>query len=137
MARPHRPEHELNPLGPSAVFGLEGGRAVARRRQRRRHLKDKSISAAGAIIVVAVVAAAAYVGYTFYEEQQAGDRLEIEQRQAELDRQRSGDDLHDAIDELEVSPAWNGPGNPTFGVGERVDVDERVIVTEPDTASGG
>lgn len=121
----------MNPLGPSAVVGLEGGREVARRRQRRRHLKDKTISAAGAIVAIAVVAAAAYVGYTFYVEEQASERREIEQRQAVLNR--SGEDIHDAIDELEQSPAWNGPGNPTFGVGERVDV----TAPDNDGDSGG
>lgn len=126
-----RQSQGMNPLSPSAVVGLEGGREVARRRQRRRHLKDKSIGAAGAIIAVAVVAAAAYVGFTIYDEQQASDRLETEQRQTELDRARSGDDLRDALDELEESPVWNGPGNPTFGVGERIEV------VAPDGSSGG
>jgi uncharacterized membrane protein YebE (DUF533 family) len=110
-------QQAVNPLGPSAVVGLEGGRELARRRQRRRQLKDKAFGTAGAIVAIAVVAAAAYVGYVIYHEQQASARVETEQRQAELNRQATGDKLRHAIDELEESPHWNGPGNPTFGVG--------------------
>ncbi|MDW3215084.1 MAG: hypothetical protein R8G01_13860 [Ilumatobacteraceae bacterium] len=136
--RPPEQQRAHNPLGPSAVFGLEAGREHARRRQRRSQFKDKVFGAAGAIVAMAVVASVAYVGYTIYTEQQASDRLETEQRQAELDRQGSGNDLRDAIDELENSPAWNGPGNPTFGVGERPD-ENRIEVTPPPTVpdSGG
>lgn len=130
MPRRRSSSQGTNPLGPSAVVGLEGGRELARRRQRRRHLRDKSIGAAGAIIAVAVVASVAYVGYTIYDEQQASERIETEQRQAELARQRSGEGLRDVIDDLEESPVWNGPGNPTFGVGERIEV------VAPDTDGG-
>lgn len=135
MARRRSPTQRqtVNPLGPSAVVGLEGGRELARRRQRRKQIKDKVFGTAGAIIAIAVVASAAYIGYTVYEEQQAADRLETEQRHAELNREGSSDDLRNAIDELEESPKWNGPGNPTFGVGERIEV--IAPVTLPD--SGG
>ena len=138
MARRRPQQNEpVNPLGPSAVIGLEHGREHARRGQRRRRVKDKIFGAAGAIVAVAVVAAAAYIGYTIYEEQQASDKLETEQRQAELERQGTGNDLRDAIDELEESPAWNGPGNPAFGIGDRPDEQIEIIapVTLPD--SGG
>lgn len=122
----------MNPLGHSAVVGLEGGREVARRRQRRRHVKDKVIGTAGAIVALGVVASAAYIGYTFYHEQQAIDRLETDRRQAELDDQ-GPEDMRDIIAELEESPRWNGPGNPNFGVGKRIEVS--ATATVPD--SGG
>lgn len=115
MARP-RTSQLQNPLGPSAVIGLEGGRELARRRQRRKQLKDKIFGVSGAIIALAVVASAAYIGYTIYDETQAKERLESEQRQAENDGE--GTTIRDAIDELEETPRWNGPGNPTFGVGD-------------------
>lgn len=122
----------VNPLGPSAVVGLEGGRELARRRQRRKQLKDKIFGVSGAIVALAVVASAAYIGYTIYDETQAKEQLESEQRQAELDG--DGTTLRDAIDELEETPRWNGPGNPTFGVGDGGEEIEVIApVTLPDT----
>ena len=115
-------------MGPSAVIGLEGGRELARRHQRRKQLKDKVFGVAGAIIALAVVASAAYIGYTVYDETQAKEKLESEQRQAELDGE--GTTIREAIDELEETPRWNGPGNPTFGVG---DGDEEIEVIAPAT----
>jgi uncharacterized membrane protein YebE (DUF533 family) len=132
-------QQAVNPLGPSAVVGLEAGREVARRHQRRRQMKDRIFGTAGAIVALGVVASAAYIGYTIYHETQENERLEIEQRQAELDR--DGATILDAIDELEETPHWNGPGNPAFGIGgERDEIDGSEIeiiapVTLPD--SGG
>lgn len=124
----------VNPLGPSAVVGLEVGREQARRLQRRKQIKDKIFGTAGAIVALGVVASAAYIGYTIYQETQEADRLESERRQAELDRE--GDPtIRDAIDELEETPRWNGPGNPTFGVGDEIDGSQIEIiapVTVPD-----
>lgn len=121
----------MNPLGPSAVVGLEGGRELARRHQRRKQLKDKVFGAAGAIVALGVVVSAAYIGYTIYTETQENDRLESEQRQAELDSE--GTTIRDAIDELEETPRWNGPGNPTFGVGDGGEEIEVIApVTLPD-----
>ena len=111
-------ERPLHPLGAPSVLGLDAGRDVARRRQRRRRALNTVTSGIGALIGIAVLAAAAYVGYAIYDEQQATDRVEAEQRRAELERERTGDDVINAIDELEESPKWNGPGNPTFGVGD-------------------
>jgi hypothetical protein len=119
MARGAEPQQPaVNPLGAPSVIGLDGGREVARRRSRRRQRKDQLIRAVGAVVALGVVVAAAYVGYTIFDEQQATDRIETEQRQAEFELQGSGNDLRDAIGELEESPRWNGPGNPTFGVGK-------------------
>ena len=81
-------------------------------------MRDSITSGIVALVVVAVLAVAGYIGYTIYGEQQANDRTESEQRRAELELQRSGDNVLDAIDELEEQPKWNGPGNPSFGVGD-------------------
>lgn len=111
-------EPQLNPLTAPAVDGLDAGRESARRSQRRRQRANSIKSFLLGMVACAVVAVAAWVGYTIYDEQQATDRLESEQRRAELQQQGSGNDLRDAITELEEAPKWNGPGNPNFGVGE-------------------
>ncbi len=100
------------------MIGLDAGRKVAARQARRKRVKDRIALLVVATFAVGVLGGAAYVGYTIYDEQQDKDAIEREQRQAELEREGTGDDLRDAIDELEESPAWNGPGNPTFGVGD-------------------
>lgn len=103
-------------LGGRAVLGLEGGRELARLQQRRRRVADRVKSGIIGLIAIAVIAVGGWVGYTLYEEQQRADAEEREQREAELDP--NGDDLREAIDELEESPKWNGPGNANFGVGD-------------------
>lgn len=119
MARSSSSQQQtLNPLGAPSVVGLEAGREAARREQRRRRFRDSVTSGLGAVVGIAVLAAAAYVGYSIYDEQRANERLEAEERRAQTDQQGSGDDLRDAIDELEQQPKWNGPGNPNFGVGD-------------------
>lgn len=113
-----------NPLAAPSVVGLEAGREVARRNQRRRRLRDSATSGLGALVVAAAVAGAAFVGYTVYGDHQADERIESEQRRAEMEQQRSGDNVLDAIDELEDQPLWNGPGTPGLGVGDDVDHDD-------------
>ncbi len=118
MGRNSSPQQQpWNPLAAPSVIGLEAGREVARRNQRRRRFRDTITSGIGALVAVVVVAVAAYVGYTIFGEQQETERIESELRRAELQEQRSGDNVLDAIDELEEQPKWNGPGNPNFGVG--------------------
>ncbi len=111
-------QEAMNPLSSPSVVGLEAGRELARRNQRRRRMRDSATSVISALVGIAVLIAAVSIGYTIYEEQQTNDRAESELRRAELERERSGDDIHDAIDELEDQPIWNGPGNPSFGVGD-------------------
>jgi hypothetical protein len=119
MSRNSAPRQEpVNPLAPPSVIGLEPGREIARRNQRRRRLRDSATFGVGALVAAVFVMAAAYVGYTIFDEQQSTERIESEQRRAELQEQRSGDNVLDAIDDLEDSPKWNGPGNPNFGVGD-------------------
>lgn len=121
MAYP-RPEPRLpepyHPLASRAVVGLDAGRRTARRTQRWRRWRDRAVSLAVAGLVLAVVGAAAWYGYEFYQEQQDEDLLENEQNRVVTGGDGTGNDLRNAIDELERSPHWNGPGNPAFGVGD-------------------
>ena len=119
MARSSSTQHQpANPLGSPSVVGLEGGRELARRQQRRRRLQHSATVAAGVVVATAVLVVAAFVGFELYQEQQVNDRAESELRRAEIAQRRSGDNVSDAIDELEEQPIWNGPGNPSFGVGD-------------------
>jgi len=111
-------EQPLNPLGSPSVMGLEVGRELARRHQRRRRIQDSAATWMAVVIGVAVVTATVYVGYSIYDEQQTTDRVEAELRRASTEQQGSGDDVRDAIEQLQDEPVWNGPGNPSFGVGD-------------------
>ena len=119
MGRNSSPQHQpVNPLAAPSVYGLEAGREAARRNQRRHRMRDSATSWIGALVGIAVLAALAYVGYSIYGEQQVNDRAEFELRRAQIEQERSGYNVSDAIDELEDQPIWNGPGNPNFGVGD-------------------
>lgn len=111
------PPQPANVLGSRSVVGLEAGREVSRKQQRRRRRRDRIATSLMALIAIGAAAGAGWFGYQFFTENQATERIESDQRRAELDREGSGDDLKRAIEELEETPAWNGPGNPAFGVG--------------------
>jgi hypothetical protein len=110
------PAQPVNVHSSPGVIGLDAAREAVRKQHRRRRRGNRIITTLVALVVVAAAAGAGWFGYGFFTEEQTGDRIETEQRQAELDGQ--GGTLRDAIDELEDKPAWNGPGNPTFGVGD-------------------
>lgn len=112
-----KPPAPANVLGSRSVVGLDASRDIVRQQQRRRRRRDRIVTSLMALLLVAAAAGAGWFGYQFFTEDQTTERIEVEQRRAALDRQGSGDKLRDAIDELEESPAWNGPGNPSFGVG--------------------
>lgn len=120
-----------NPLGSPAVIGLEGGRKLAEKRQRRKRRKQRVSSFVTISILLGVVAAAGYIGYTVYAEQQDADRIEQQQRQAELDAARSRRTTDELIDDLRETPRWNGPGAPAFGVGEGDAEIDAIVVTGP------
>jgi hypothetical protein len=61
------------------------------------------------VTVGGVVGAAGYFGYQFFVEEQNNNSVVTEPTPG-----RSADEI---IDHLEEQPRWNGPGNPTFGVG--------------------
>ena len=74
-----------------------------------------------AIVLSAAVGGAGWFAYTAYVEHDSNEQLENDRRVAELEQQRQGRTNDDLIEQLEQTPAWNGPGNPTFGVGDGVD----------------
>jgi type VI protein secretion system component VasK len=106
-----------NPYAAAAVHGLDDGRKRAQRRQRRSRRRDRILTAVMAILAVAAVGSASWLGYTAYVEHNTNQRTETDRRFAEIERQRANETTDDIIDQLQESPAWNGPGNPTFGVG--------------------
>jgi hypothetical protein len=95
----------------SAVHGLEGGRERARRRASRRRLQSTLVSGVMFLVVAGVLGGAGYYLWQFYADEQERNTTDgparVEQR-----------DPNEVIDELEDNPRWNGPGNPTFGVGD-------------------
>lgn len=119
MSRNSSPHQQpQNPLAAPSVVGLDVGREMARRHQRRRRFQDSAATMVAVVAGIAVLAATVYIGYSIYDEQQTSDRLEAELRRTSLEQQGSGDDVRDAIEQLQDQPVWNGPGNPTFGVGD-------------------
>ena len=76
---------------------------------RRRVTRDEKSSAS--------TVGAAWFGYQVYVEHARADELEHERGVQERARQRADETIGDVIVELEETPRWNGPGNPTFGVG--------------------
>lgn len=101
----------------AAVHGLDHGRSAARRSQRRRRRSNRLMTTVLTILLLAAVGGAGWFAYTAYVEHDSNEQVETDRRVAELQQERSGRTTGDIINELEQTPAWNGPGNPTFGVG--------------------
>jgi hypothetical protein len=110
-----------NPNLPTAVYGLEAGHRRAQRSQRRRRRSNGIITFVLAVMAVAAVGAAGWFGYLTYVDHSDTEEVERNERVAEFERQRAGEGIADVIEDLEDSPRWNGPGNPTFGVGDEAD----------------
>ena len=108
-------------LLPPAVEGLAAGRKVAQHRHRRRRLRTAISRTIGLAVVMGAVGGAGYVGYEVWLAEDGWD-TDGEQRQV------SEEELRGVIDDLEDNPRWNGPGNPTFGVG---DAPEAELLTTP------
>jgi hypothetical protein len=93
------------------VYGLDGGRQRAKRRSARRRVKNTLMSSVMFLVLTAAVGAAGYYGLQYFRDEQAKETP-------------SGSTLFtgttdEIIGHLEAQPHWNGPGNPTFGVGEQ------------------
>ena len=113
---------QITPVGhayrPAAVHGLDAGRELARRSQRSRRRQNRVLTSVLAIIVAAAAGGAGWFAYAAYGEHDDNEQLETDRRVAEIEQQRIGRSTDDIIEQLEQTPAWNGPGNPTFGVGD-------------------
>jgi hypothetical protein len=68
-------------------------------------------------LALTLIGAAAWFGYQLYADSQDEEGTERELRQQQLERERAGETLTDVIEELESTPAFNGPGVPALGVG--------------------
>ncbi len=106
-----------NPYAAGAVHGLDQGRVHAKRAQRRSRRRDRILTVVMAILALTAVGSAGWFGYTAYVEHNTNEQEETDRRVAEIERQRAGETTDDIIEKLEQTPAWNGPGNPNFGVG--------------------
>ena len=90
------------------VHGLEHSRHHARRHGRRRRRANLVKNTLVAVVAFGVVGGAGYFAWTEFgrdtgpETPSTGGRLTPTE----------------AIEVLEEQPRWNGPGNPTFGVGD-------------------
>ena len=102
----------------SAVHGLDLGREHARRLQRRRRRRDRVVNMTMMAVLAGIAAGGAWFGYSVYTDHRTNEQVETDRRVAEFQRQQANQTIDDVIVELEESPAWNGPGNPTFGVGK-------------------
>jgi len=92
--------------GTPSVVGLEHGRRHAQRQMRRRRAANRVKHLAMMVVAVAAVGGLAYVGWQVYAEQDDAPSVGPTQLTPT-----------EAIEKLEKQPKWNGPGNPTFGVG--------------------
>jgi hypothetical protein len=86
---------------------------------RRKRRRDRIRNLLLAILGIAILGGAAYAGYVAYGDFEDDEEQERQEIRAELDGdRRTGDDLRNAIDELEEQPQFNGPGVPALGVGD-------------------
>lgn len=114
------PTSEPGRLPSPAVVGLDAGRDHARVLQRRRRRRDRVRNVLYVLLGLAVlggVGYGAFIAYGDFEDDEEQERQEI---RAELDANRvsTGDNVRDALDELEQQPQFNGPGVPALGVGD-------------------
>ena len=123
MARHKKPSVQTaNPLTPSSVVGLKGGRRAAEKRHRRKRIKDRMASSVMIAVLMGVVAAAAYVGYTIYDEHHTNDEAERQQHYAEYQAELEGRTTGELIGQLEDTPRWNGPIAPGLGDGTVIEI---------------
>lgn len=93
---------------PAAVYGLEHGRKHAARQTKRKNRSNTIKTGVLAVMALGSVGLAAYAGWDFYQSEMQSDSDGVTFEQL---------DPKEAIEVLENSPRWNGPGNPAFGVG--------------------
>lgn len=110
---PHEPARRQT----ATVDGLDHGRTHARGLHRRKRRRERVRSGFIAVLLIALVGGGAYAAYLFYGDFESDEELERQEIRAGFDP-GTGDDLRDAIDELETTPKFNGPGVPGLGVGD-------------------
>lgn len=92
------------------MIGLEHGRAHAARQSKRKSRSNAIKTGTLAVLAAGSLGMAGYAIFNYYESEQ---QREANERQAPTDM-----DEREALEILENQPAWNGPGNATFGVGD-------------------
>jgi hypothetical protein len=117
VGRSHQTSAQSNPRLQPAVHGLDAGRAHARKVQRKRHRANRALTSMLTIIAIAAVGAAGWFAYSAYIDHDSNQQLQTDRRVTEIEQERQGRTTGDIIEQLQETPAWNGPGNPTFGVG--------------------
>jgi hypothetical protein len=100
-----------------AVYGLDAGRADARRKQRVRSVWNRAVTVTMTIGLLIGLAAAGWFGYQVYLDHSNNAELEHQQGVEEYERQHANDSMDDIIDDVEQTPAFNGPGAPALGLG--------------------
>ena len=103
-------------VGP-AVYGLDAGRSHARRAQRGRRLWNQAVTLVVATVVAAGVVAGTWFGYQAYLDHTKNAEIEHQLGVEEQARKAANESMDDVIDNLEQTPAFNGPGAPALGLG--------------------
>lgn len=106
-----------SPFVTPPVYGLEAGREYAHRAQRSRRLRNRAIGFLFTVAAITGFAAIAWVGYQAYLEHTRASELEHQQGVEEFQRKQAEQSMDDVIDDLEQTPAFNGPGAPELGLG--------------------
>ncbi len=99
-----------------AVYGLDAGRAQARRSNRARQFRSRLLTLTMTAILLAGVAGAAWVGYQAYVDHSRKAEQEHQQGVQEWERKHAEQSMDDVIDDIEEDPVFNGPGAPRLGL---------------------
>ena len=110
-------EQPQNALVPPAVYGLDAGRRQARKAQRGRRLWNQTVTFLTAIVVAAGLVAGIWFGYQAYLDHTKNAEIEHQLGVEEQARKVANESMDDVIDNLEQTPAFNGPGAPALGLG--------------------
>ena len=98
------------------MYGLDISHAQAQRARRRRRLWNQAVTLATAIAVAAGIVAGIWFGYQVYLDHAQKAEIEHEQGVEEQARKNAEKSTLDVIDDLEQTPAFNGPGAPALGL---------------------
>ena len=99
-----------------AVYGLDLGRAQARRSNRMRQLRSRVLMLTMTLVLLAGLAGAAWVGYQTYLDHSRKAEQEHQQGVEEWERKHAEQSIDDVIDDIEEDPVFNGPGAPKLGL---------------------